>query len=142
MESLLEGFSHYVQSVLLGGLLVAMSVYLILDLAVIVLLFALIFKFLPDATIQWRDVWIGAVITALLFSVGKSLLALYLGSGAVSSAYGPASSLVTLLPWIYYSSQILLFGAEFAQVYADRAGCDVQPSAYAVRVEQKEVEAH
>jgi membrane protein len=140
LESLLKGFSHYVQSVLPGGVLVAMSVYLIFDFAVIVLLFAMMFKFLPDAKIQWRDVWIGAVMTAILFGIGKWLLGLYLGSGAAGSAYGPASSLITLLLWVYYSSQILLFGAEFTQVYADRAGRGVEPDEYAVRIEQKEVE--
>ena len=142
LESLLKAFSHYVQSMLPGGFILAMSVYLIFDFAVIVLLFAMIFKFLPDARIQWRDVWIGAIITAVLFGIGKWLLGLYLGSGAAGSAYGPASSLITLLLWVYYSSQILLFGAEFTQVYADRAGRTVQPSEYAVRVETKEVETH
>ncbi len=140
LESLLKAFSHYVQSVLPGGLMVAMSVYLIFDFAVITLLFAMIFKFLPDAKIQWRDVWIGAVMTAILFGIGKWLLGLYLGSGAAGSAYGPASSLITLLLWVYYSSQILLFGAEFTQVYADRAGREVKPAEYAVRVQTKEVE--
>jgi membrane protein len=102
----------------------------------------MIFKFLPDAQIQWRDVWIGAVITAILFGIGKWLLGLYLGSGAAGSAYGPASSLITLLLWVYYSSQILLFGAEFTQVYADRAGREVKPDEYAVRIEKEEVETH
>jgi membrane protein len=141
LESLLKGFSYYVQSVLPGGLVVAVSVYLIFDFAVIVLLFGMIFKFLPDATIEWRDVWIGAVITAILFGIGKWLLAFYLGSGAAGSAYGPASSLITMLLWVYYSSQILLFGAEFTQVYADRSGREVKPREYAVRVERREVEA-
>ena len=140
LETLLKGFSHYLQGVLPGGLVIAMTVYLIFDFTVIVLLFAMIFKFLPDATIQWRDVWIGAVITALLFGAGKWLLGLYLGSGAASSAYGSASSLITLLLWVYYSSQILLFGAEFTQVYADRSGREVKPDHYAVRVQTKEVE--
>ena len=140
LESLLKGFSHYVQAVVPGGLVVAMTVYLVFDCAVVVLLFAMIFKFLPDATIHWRDVWIGAVITAMLFGIGKWLLALYLGSGAAGSAYGPASSLITLLLWVYYSSQILLFGAEFTQVYADRSGREVKPDEYAVRVQTKEVE--
>jgi uncharacterized BrkB/YihY/UPF0761 family membrane protein len=89
-----------VQSVLPGGFMVAMTVYLVFDFAVIVLLFAMIFRFLPDAKIHWRDVWIGAVMTAILFGVGKWLLGLYLGSGAAGSAYGPASSLITLLLWV------------------------------------------
>jgi membrane protein len=116
MEALLKGFSRYVQSVLPGGTVVALTVYFIFDFGVVVLLFAMIFKFLPDVKIQWRDVWIGAVMTAILFGVGKWLLGLYLGSGAAGSAYGAASSLITLLLWVYYSSQILLFGAEFTQV--------------------------
>jgi membrane protein len=140
IEALLKAFSHYVQSVLPGGLVIALTVYLIFDFAVVVLLFAMIFKFLPDVKIQWRDVWIGAVMTAILFGIGKWLLGLYLGSGAAGSAYGAASSLITLLLWVYYSSQILLFGAEFTQVYAARSGRAFKPSEYAVRVETKEVE--
>jgi membrane protein len=140
VEALLKGFSHYVQAALPGGLAIAIAVYLIFDFAVVVVLFAMIFKFLPDAKIRWCDVWIGAAMTALLFGVGKWALGLYLGSGAAASAYGAASSLITLLLWIYYSSQILLFGAEFTQVYANQAGRRVQPSEYAVPIEAKEVE--
>jgi membrane protein len=141
IEALLNGFSQYVQSVLPGGIVIALPVYLIFDFAVVVLLFAMIFKFLPDVKVQWRDVWIGAVMTAILFGIGKWLLGFYLGSGVAGSAYGAASSLITLLLWVYYSSQILLFGAEFTQVYAQRAGRALKPSEYAVRVETKEVEA-
>jgi membrane protein len=140
IEALLKGFSYYVQSLLPGGIVIALAVYLVFDFTVVVLLFAMIFKFLPDVKIQWRDVWIGAVITAILFGIGKWLLGFYLGSGAAGSAYGAASSLITLLLWVYYSSQILLFGAEFTQVYAQRAGRGLKPSEYAVRVETKEVE--
>jgi membrane protein len=134
VEGMLKAFSQYVQSVLPGGIVVALTVYLIFDFAVVVLLFAMIFKFLPDVEIQWRDVWIGAVMTAILFGLGKWLLGFYLGSGAAGSAYGAASSLITLLLWVYYSSQILLFGAEFTQVYAARAGRELKPNEYAVRI--------
>jgi len=140
VESVLKAFSHYVQSVMPGGIVIAMTVYLIFDLAVIILLFAIIFKFLPDAKIQWRDVWIGSIMTALFFVVGKWALGLYLGSGKAGAAYGAASSLITLLLWIYYSSQILLFGAEFTQVFANRAGRGVSPDRHAIRIETKEVE--
>src|SRR5213595_3927626 len=140
IEALLKGFSHYVQTILPGGIAVALTVYLVFDFAVVVLLFAMIFKFLPDVKIQWRDVWLGAIITAILFGIGKWLLGFYLGSGAAGSAYGAAGSLITLLLWVYYSSQILLFGAEFTQVYAQRAGRAFKPSDYAVRIETKEVE--
>ena len=141
LEGLLKTFSQSVQSALPGGIVVAMAAYLIFDFAVVVLLFAMIFKFLPDVKIQWRDVWIGAVMTAIFFGIGKWLLGLYLGSGAASSAYGAASSLITLLLWVYYSSQIVLFGAEFTQVYAARAGRAFEPAEYAVRIETKEVES-
>ena len=140
VQSILKGFSHYVQEALPGGLAIAITVYLIFDFAVVVLLFAMIFKFLPDAEVQWRDVWIGAVMTTLLFGLGKWALGFYLGSGSAASAYGAASSLITLLLWVYYSSQILLFGAEFTQVYANQAGRRVQPSEYAVPIEEIEVE--
>ena len=133
-ESVLKSFSRYVQAMFPGGIVIALVVYSIFDLAVVVLLFASIFKFLPDVKIQWRDVWIGAVMTAIFFAIGKWALGLYLGSGTASSAYGAASSLITLLLWIYYSSQILLFGAEFTQVYAARAGRAFVPDKYAVRV--------
>jgi membrane protein len=139
LESLLKGFSHYVQSVLPGGIVIALAVYWVFDLAVVILLFAVIFKFLPDAEIRWRDVWIGAGMTAIFFAIGKWALGLYLGSGRAASAYGAASSLITLLLWVYYSSQILLFGAEFTQVYANRAGRDIKPAEHAIRVESKEV---
>src|SRR2546429_4184511 len=89
LESVLKAFSHYVQSVLPGGIIIAMAVYLIFDFAVVVLLFAMIFKFLPDVKIQWGDVWIGAVMTAIFFGVGKWSLGLYLASVAAGSAYGP-----------------------------------------------------
>jgi membrane protein len=106
----------------------------VLSLALITLLFATIFKFLPDAKIAWHDVWIGAFITAVLFTVGKFALGLYLGKSGVASSYGAAGSLIVLLLWVYYSSQILFFGAEFTQVYANRFGSHVAPADNAVAV--------
>ena len=100
---------------------------LIISIVVITVLFALIFKFLPDAEIAWRDVWLGAFVTALLFSLGKFLIGLYLGNSTVGSSFGAAGSLVLLLLWIYYSAQILLFGAEFTQVYANKFGSKIVP---------------
>ncbi len=94
----------------------------VLSFAVIAGLFALIFKVLPDAHVAWRDVWIGAAITSALFTVGKLAIGLYLGKSNVGSAYGAAGSLVIVLVWVYYSAQILLYGAEFTQVYANRRG--------------------
>lgn len=104
----------------------------IFSLAIISLLFALIFKFLPDAHIAWRDVWVGAIITSLLFVIGKMLIGLYLGNASVGSIYGTAGSLVVLLVWIYYSAQILFLGAEFTQVYANKFGSHIRPAAHAI----------
>jgi membrane protein len=122
-----------------GGMLPAMETLaqilnFVLSLAVITLLFGMIFKFLPDAKIAWHDVWIGAFITALLFTVGKFALGLYLAKSGVGSSYGAAGSLIVLLLWVYYSSQILFFGAEFTQVYANRFGSHVAPTDNAVSV--------
>ena len=140
VESVLRGLSNYLQNLLPGGHILALVLFLILDLGVVIVLFAMIFRFLPDVKIAWRDVWIGASLTAVLFVVGKFLLGLYLGSGAAGSAYGAASSLITLLLWIYYSAQILLFGAEFTQVYTHAYGSLVEPEDHAVRVKRVEIE--
>jgi membrane protein len=90
--------------------------------AVIGGLFTLLYKVLPDEKIDWGDVWVGGLVTALLFSLGKALIGLYLGQSSVASAYGAAGSLAVVLIWIYYSAQLVLFGAEFTQVYANRHG--------------------
>lgn len=94
----------------------------VVSFAFIMLLFAVIYKFVPDVRIAWRDVWIGAATTSLLFSVGKFLIGFYLGHSTVTSIYGAAGSLVTLLLWVYYSSLMFFFGAELTQVYATRYG--------------------
>jgi membrane protein len=93
-----------------------------ISLGVFTLLFALIYKYLPDINIAWRDVLVGALFTSILFSIGKELLGFYLGNGSFGSAYGAAGSVVTVLAWIYYSVQIMLFGAEFTQVYTRKYG--------------------
>jgi membrane protein len=85
-------------------------------------LFATIFKVVPDAHIGWKDVWIGAVVTSVFFTIGKYGLGFYLGRSGVTSAYGAAGSIVALVIWVYYSSQILLFGAELTQAYAHHCG--------------------
>ncbi len=105
---------------------------LVISLGVITGLFALMFKALPDAHVAWSDVWVGAALTALLFTIGKFGIGLYLGKSDVGSAYGSAGSLVILLVWVYYSAQILLFGAEFTQVYANAVGSTIVPSENAV----------
>jgi len=95
---------------------------LVVSLGLITLLFGLMYKYLPDAKIEWRDVWTGALVTAVAFVIGQAAIALYLGKAGVESAYGAAGSLLVLLLWVYYSSMILLFGAEFTRVYAEKHG--------------------
>jgi membrane protein len=102
-----------------------------LDLVVITMLFALIYRYLPDAKIAWRDVWLGAAITAMLFTLGKFLIGLYLGRAAVGSAYGAVGSLAVLLIWLYYASQIFLFGAELTKAYANQLGSRIKPKEHA-----------
>ncbi|NEO76114.1 MAG: YihY/virulence factor BrkB family protein [Moorea sp. SIO4G3] len=110
-------------------------VWTILDLLVsfgiLSLMFALVYKYLPDVKIAWKDVWVGAIITTLLFNLGKWLLSWYLGRSSFSSSYGAAGSLVVLLAWVYYSCQIIFLGAEFTQVYAKRFGSKIVPDDHA-----------
>lgn len=94
----------------------------VISLVVIALLFALIYRMVPDARITWRDVWLGAVIAAILFELGKFLLGFYFGRSAIASSYGAAGSLIIILVWVFYSAQILFFGAAFTRVYALRYG--------------------
>jgi membrane protein len=98
----------------------------------------LIFKYVPDVEIRWSDVWVGAAMTALLFTIGKSLLGVYLGKASFNSSYGAAGSLVVLVVWVYYSAQILFLGAEFTQVQAKRRGRPLKPTEKAVAL----AEAH
>jgi membrane protein len=104
------------------------AVELALSIGVTTVLFALIYKLLPDVTIAWRDVWYGAAITAVLFTIGKFAIGLYLGRSSVGSVFGAAGSLVILLVWIYYSAQIVFFGAEVTQVYARTRGSTIRPA--------------
>ena len=96
-------------------------IQLLFSFAVITVLFAMIFRYLPDVRVEWRDVWFGAAFTSFLFVLGKFALGLYLGKSAIGSSYGAAGSLVVLLVWIFWSANILFFGAEFTQVYAGQA---------------------
>ena len=92
----------------------------LVSLFVITLLFAMVYKILPDVRLRWRDVWIGALVTAGFFSIGKQLIGLYLGTSSVGSSYGAAGSVVVLLIWVYYSAQVVLLGAEFTRFYVER----------------------
>lgn len=112
-----------------------------ISFGVVTLLFAAIYKILPDAKVAWGDVWIGAAITALLFAIGKLLIGIYLGNASFGSAYGAAGSLVVILAWVFYSALILFFGAEFTQVYARRYGSRIVPADYAVRLTREDMAA-
>ena len=97
------------------------------------------FKFLPDADIAWKDVIVGAFMTSIFFSLGKMAIGLYLGSSAIASTFGAAGSLVIILVWIYYSAQILFFGAEFTQVYANKYGSKIRPEGAEVKAAPNQV---
>ncbi len=119
-----------------GGAFVWQILNFGISLAVVTALFALMFKTLPDARIKWKDVFVGAFVTAVLFTLGKFGLGIYLGSAGVSSAYGAAGSIVALVIWVYYSSQVVLIGAEFTEVYARRYGSQITPDEKAVSVDE------
>jgi membrane protein len=126
----------------LGGLapetlLVARIVNFIVSFGGVTLVFALIFKVIPDVKISWRDVWLGALVTAVLFSIGKWAIGYYLGRSAPASAYGAAGSLIIILLWVYYSAQILFLGAEFTQVYAHHQGDEIVADENAVPLTEK-----
>jgi membrane protein len=109
----------------LGQLLPALTAFweagnVLVSLFVITLLFAMVYKILPDVRLRWRDVWVGALVTAGFFSIGKQLIGLYLGTSSVASSYGAAGSVVVLLVWVYYSAQVVLLGAEFTRFYVER----------------------
>jgi membrane protein len=127
----LSALSKYISGLVPGMEIVWTITNLAVSFAVITALFAMIYKVLPDVKIAWRDVWFGAAITSLLFTGGKFLLGLYLGRSSMVSAYGAAGSLVLILLWVYYSAQILFFGAEVTQVHANRYGAHIEPGEHA-----------
>lgn len=133
VSAALAALSDYLAGIMPGLDLMMQVANLVISLAVVTTLFAMIYKMLPDARIPWRDVWFGAFITAVMFSIGKLLISLYLGSSNIASAYGAAGALVIVLMWVYYSAQIFLFGAEitwaFSLTHGSRAGRRAQPAA-------------
>ena len=135
VSAVLSGMTTLLSNALGGVAVLTHALDLLVSFAFITLLFALIYKFLPDAKIQWRDVWIGAALTSILFTLGKSLIGLYLGSSGVTSVYGAAGSLITVLLWVYYSALIFFLGAEFTKVYATEYGSGVVPANNARRIE-------
>jgi len=118
ISAVLAGVSTFIGGAIGEAAIISQVISAVLSFLVTTLLFALMFKVLPDVHVDWHDVWIGAVMTSLLFSIGRLLIGLYLGNSGVTSTYGAAGSLIILLIWVYYSAQILFFGAEFTQVFA------------------------
>ena len=140
VSAALAFFGGYLERLLPDVAVIFLNILNILvSLAVITCLFALIYKYLPDAIIRWKDVWVGSFLTALLFVLGKFLISYYMGASDPGSAYGAAGSIIIILVWIYYSSLILFFGAEFTQQYADMFGQQIRPNENAVLVQVAEV---
>lgn len=137
ISAAISGLQDYLNQWLPGIPWVWQTANSVSSFLVIAVLFAMIYKFLPDVVIAWKDVWIGAAVTAVLFSGGKYAIGIYLGRTATTSAFGAAGSLVVLLFWVYYSALISFLGAEFTQVYARRYGPGIQPKRHAVRVGRK-----
>ena len=122
LSAALAALNEFVAGLIPSLTILAQIVNFLVSFGVITVLFALIFKIVPDVEIAWSDVWVGAIVTAFLFTVGKLAIGLYLGNSAVTSTYGAAGALVVILLWVYYSAQILFLGAEFTQVYANTYG--------------------
>jgi membrane protein len=118
----LTAFGNYLDSILPFGKIILTVLNVVVSLILISFLFAAIYKVLPDRDLEWGDVMVGAIVTAVLFTIGKSLISWYIGSSAVASSFGAAGALIVLLLWVYYSAQIFLLGAEFTKVYANRHG--------------------
>jgi membrane protein len=122
VSTALTAFGNYLDSVLPFGKFILAVLNTVVSVMLISLLFAAIYKVLPDRHLEWRDVVIGALVTAILFTAGKSLISWYIGSSAIASSFGAAGALIVLLLWVYYSAQIFLLGAEFTKIYANRRG--------------------
>lgn len=135
ISAFLSALGQWGTGLLPGGGIFIQTFNQIVSLVVITGLFALVFKYVPDAKIAWKDVWLGALFTAVLFSIGKYVIGLYLGNSGVMAQFGAAGSLAVLLLWVYYSAQITFFGAEFTQTYANLYGSRIVPDENAVYLE-------
>ena len=131
VSAALTAIHTYMGNTFPGVVILWEALNVIVSLGVITLLFAMIYKVLPDVKLAWSDVWVGALVTAGLFTIGKSLIGLYLGTSGFSSSYGAAGSVIVLLVWVYYSSQIILLGAEFTREYVTKFGKRPKPSEFA-----------
>ncbi len=135
VTAVLSSFTGMLSSFLGDATFVAHAIDIVVSFGFVTLLFALIYKYVPDVEIQWRDVWVGAALTSILFTLGKYLIGLYIGTSGVSSTFCAAGSLITILGWVYYSSLIFFLGAEFTRVYATEYGSGVAPAENAQRMD-------
>jgi membrane protein len=133
VSAALAAVHTYVGSAFPGVAALWRAGYVVVSLGVITLLFAMIYKVLPDVKLKWEDVWVGALVTAGLFTIGKFLIGLYLGTSSLGSTYGAAGSVIVVLVWVYYSSQIILLGAEFTRAYVERFGPLPPPVEFATK---------
>lgn len=139
IEAAISFLKDYIDKIFPGVEVILISVTnVVLTIGILTLIFALIFKFLPDAIIKWRVTWIGALITAGLFEGGRALIGLFLGNSNIGLMYGAAGSLVVILLWVFYSSLIFFFGAEITQQYANLYSKDIKPKKYAVKIQVSE----
>ena len=129
VSAALAALDSYVGNRFPGYVVLGQALNVIVSLAVVTLLFAMVYKTLPDVKLAWSDVWAGAIVTAGLFTIGKSLIGLYLGKSTMASSYGAAGSVVVLLLWVNYSSQIVLLGAEFTRAWVEHTGVETQAGA-------------
>ena len=136
VSALLAGLGGMMSRFIPGWVIFGYLLNYAVALAVMTALIAMIYKILPDVKIAWRDVWLGALVTSVLFQIGKFAIGLYIGKASVGSPFGAAGSLAVLLVWVYYSSQIILLGAEFTRVSALKRGARIEPTPYAVPIER------
>ncbi len=137
ISAALAAVGEFVSTLLPSLPILAQLLSLLISFSTVMIVFALIFKVVPDVEIAWKDVWIGAVVTAVLFVLGQFAIGLYLGNSDVTSTYGAAGALVVILIWVFYSAQILFLGAEFTQVYANMYGTRLVPTENAVYVTEE-----
>lgn len=140
LSAAFSGLSSYFGGFLPEAFQFGQILNFVISFTLVTLLFASIYKFLPDVKVPWKNLWVGSAVTALLFNIGKFLIGLYLGNSSVGSSYGAAGSLVVVLLWVFYSAQILLFGAEFTQVYSKYRGRPIEPSSHAVSVKEQTID--
>lgn len=135
LSAAISGLHSYIGALFPGATILIRIVNILVSFGVILVVIAMIYKFLPAVNIAWRDVWIGAAVTTILFTIGKYVIGLYLGHASIGSSYGAAGSIVVLLVWVYYASLILFLGAEATRAYAERGGKELEPTQHARVIE-------